>query len=209
MNSSNSKMIRVTSRGFVTTSRGRVIAPIMSPYRETYDRIWNMITADRADVEEKLPNGEFIKLNTQNFDKVNFVTKETKAPVPNKVNTVTEKSKTWDAPEVQEVPKEVEVKEVETSVESTTEEADSNNEQVEETPVDTKVEEEKVQRPLTPSEIRRNRKNKNKKNGFNQPEENSNNVVDSTDVQTEETPTEEGDTKSNDADLAVDIETVE
>ena len=74
----DTKMIRVTSRGFVMTNRGRVMSPIMSPYRETISRIWTMITADRADVEEKLPDGSFIKLNAQNFDKDNFVSKETK-----------------------------------------------------------------------------------------------------------------------------------
>ena len=74
----DTKMVRVVSRGFVTTSRGRVIAPIMSPYRESVSRIWSMITVDRADVEEKLPDGTFLKLTPQNFDKDNFVSKEKK-----------------------------------------------------------------------------------------------------------------------------------
>ena len=74
----DTKMIRVTSRGYVTTSRGRVISPIMSPYRESISRIWSMITTDRADVEEKLPDGSFVKLTAQNFDKDNFVSEEVK-----------------------------------------------------------------------------------------------------------------------------------
>lgn len=74
----DTKMIRIVSRGYVMTSRGRVITPIMSPYRESISRIWSMITTDRADVEEKLPDGTFLKLDAQNFDKDNFVSKEKK-----------------------------------------------------------------------------------------------------------------------------------
>lgn len=78
----DTKMVRVTSRGMVTTSRGRVMSPIMSPYRETVDRIWGMITVDRADVEEQLPDKTFVKLTVQNFDKDNYVSK--KAVIVNK-----------------------------------------------------------------------------------------------------------------------------
>ena len=67
----STKMIKVTSRGYVMTSRGRVLAPIRTPYRESVSKIWSMITTDRADVWEKLPNGEFIKLTPLNFDKDN------------------------------------------------------------------------------------------------------------------------------------------
>ena len=74
----DTKMIRVPSRGYVTTSRGQVIAPIMSPYRESISCIWSMITVDRATVEEQLPDGTFLKLDVQNFDKDNFVSKEKK-----------------------------------------------------------------------------------------------------------------------------------
>ena len=74
----DTKMIRVPSRGYVTTSRGQVIAPIMSPYRESISCIWSMITIDRATVEEQLPDGSFLKLDVQNFDKDNFVSKEKK-----------------------------------------------------------------------------------------------------------------------------------
>ena len=74
----DTKMIRITSRGFVNTNRGQVMTPIMSPYRESINQIWNMITADRADVEEKLPDGSFVKLTVDNFDTDNFVSKEIK-----------------------------------------------------------------------------------------------------------------------------------
>lgn len=67
----DTKMIKVTSRGYVMTSRGRCLAPIRTPYRENISKIWSMITSDRADVWEKLPNGDFIKLTPQNFDKDN------------------------------------------------------------------------------------------------------------------------------------------
>lgn len=83
----DSKMIRITSRGMVTTSRGRVITPILCPYRESISRIWSMLTVDRADIEEKLPDGTFVKLTAQNFDKENFVSKEVKhTTVKPKVN---------------------------------------------------------------------------------------------------------------------------
>ena len=71
MATKSTKMIKVTSRGYVMTSRGRVLAPIRTPYRESISKIWSMITVDRADVWEKLPNGEFVKLTPLNFDKDN------------------------------------------------------------------------------------------------------------------------------------------
>ena len=204
MNRSDSKMIRITSRGFVTTSRGRVISPIMSPYRETLDRIWNMITADRADVEEKLPDGNFIKLTTQNFDKNNFVSKEPVAPVPNKPVEKEDTEKTWETPEIKDVPK----NDVETPVESTEPVNEPDGSPVEETSVDTKNEEEKNKRPLTPNEIRKNRKNKNKKKGFNQSEENyKNDEPDGSPVK--EASDKEEEKKTDDAAIAVDVENVE
>lgn len=77
------KMIRVVSRGIVSTSRGRVMSPIMYPYKETIDRIWNMITKDRADIDEQLPDGSFVRLTVQNYDKDNTIKNDvaTKTPV--------------------------------------------------------------------------------------------------------------------------------
>lgn len=75
-----SKMITVTSRGYVRTSRGRVFAPIPSPYREETSVIFQMIAKDDAKVVEHLPNGQKIELNVQNFDRDNSI-----APKPVKV----------------------------------------------------------------------------------------------------------------------------
>lgn len=91
----SSKMITVQSRGYITTSRGRFMAPIRTPYLETTDRIWSMITQDRADVWERLSNGKDIQLNAQNFDQDNNAPVEekkvdTKAAEP--VTPVTQES---------------------------------------------------------------------------------------------------------------------
>lgn len=72
----SSKMITVRSRGNVTTSRGRFMAPIRTPYLESTDRIWSMITQDRADVWERLSNGTDVQLNAQNFDQDNNAPKK-------------------------------------------------------------------------------------------------------------------------------------
>lgn len=69
------KMIKVTSRGMVTTSRGKVHGPINYPYRESVDKIWNMLTVEGATVFEQLLDKSFIKLDTQNFDKNNNIPK--------------------------------------------------------------------------------------------------------------------------------------
>ena len=61
------KMITVESRGFVMTSRGKVMTPIRTPYRENVDRIWSMLTQDRATVMEHIGNKR-IPLNVLNFD---------------------------------------------------------------------------------------------------------------------------------------------
>lgn len=74
------KMITVESRGYVMTSRGRVMTPIRTPYRENVDRIWTMITQDRATVMEHL-NGNKIPLTALNFDADNSV-KEKKNVAP-------------------------------------------------------------------------------------------------------------------------------
>ena len=82
----DTKMIRVVSRGFVNTSRGRVISPIITPYKESINRIWSMLTVDRADVEERLPDGSFIKLNIQNYDRDNTIDTDVATGVPSKTN---------------------------------------------------------------------------------------------------------------------------
>lgn len=67
----SSKMIKITSRGYVTTSRGRAFAPITRPYREDVGIIFSMLTRDRATVVEVLSDKSEVKLNLQNFDKIN------------------------------------------------------------------------------------------------------------------------------------------
>lgn len=71
LNSYNSKMILITSRGMVHTSRGIFRAPTRTPYREYLERIWSIITEDRADVYEVLKDGTKVKLTPQNFDQDN------------------------------------------------------------------------------------------------------------------------------------------
>ena len=65
------KMIVVKSRGYVTTSRGIVFAPISRPYKETPEKILRMISVERADVWEILSTGDEVKLTTSNYDKNN------------------------------------------------------------------------------------------------------------------------------------------
>ena len=64
------KMIKVASRGYVTTSRGRALGPITRPYREAVSMIFNMISKERATVIEVV-DGREVELNLQNFDKDN------------------------------------------------------------------------------------------------------------------------------------------
>lgn len=78
----DTKMIRIVSRGYVSTSRGRIMSPVMSPYRESINRIWSMLTVDRADIDEKLPDGSFIRLNIQNYDRDNTIKEEVATNVP-------------------------------------------------------------------------------------------------------------------------------
>ena len=136
----DTKMIRVTSRGYVTTSRGRVISPIMSPYRESISRIWSMITTDRADVEEKLPDGSFVKLTAQNFDKDNFVSEEVKQVEKPELKDPVETFKNTDG-------------------ENKAPEEDSNKQEQVETP---------VQNNNQNNDPRYNKKNKNKNRNNNQ-----------------------------------------
>ena len=72
------KKIKVTSRGMVITSRGRVRTPI-GPYIENVRNILAMITRNNATVVEVLPDGKEVTLTIQNFDKDN-----SKAPVEEK-----------------------------------------------------------------------------------------------------------------------------
>ena len=64
------KKIKVTSRGMVITSRGRVRTPI-GPYIENVRNILAMITRNNATVVEILPDGKEVTLTIQNFDKDN------------------------------------------------------------------------------------------------------------------------------------------
>lgn len=75
MSKVSTKMIKVTSRGIVTTSRGKVSGPINFPYRESVDKIWNMLTMENATVYEQLLDRSFIKLDIQNFDENNNISK--------------------------------------------------------------------------------------------------------------------------------------
>ena len=50
----SSKMIKVTSRGYVTTSRGHAFAPITRRYREDVGVIFSMLTRDRVTLVEVL-----------------------------------------------------------------------------------------------------------------------------------------------------------
>ena len=156
----DTKMIRVTSRGFVTTSRGRVISPILSPYRESVSRIWSMLTVDRADIEEKLPDGTFLKLNAQNFDKDNYVKKEVKVetapieepsrPIETFKNTDLEKPEE-KAEEAKPVVVEETHNEVETEVETPVDETPVENE-TQETPEETKETTEETKEDEAPTD---------------------------------------------------------
>ena len=86
------KMIKVTSRGYVNTSRGKAFAPINRPYRENVDTIFRMLTVDRATIYEVLPNKELLKLTVHNFDKENSpMPKNMGVEAPKKEEPVVEK----------------------------------------------------------------------------------------------------------------------
>ena len=75
-------MIKITSRGYVITDRGRVPTPIMTPYRESIDTIFKMLSQQPSPtIIEVLPNGRLIPLNTSNFDKDNELIKPDISPV--------------------------------------------------------------------------------------------------------------------------------
>ena len=188
----DTKMIRVTSRGYVTTSRGRVISPIMSPYRESISRIWSMITTDRADVEEKLPDGSFVKLTAQNFDKDNFVSEEVKQVEKPELKDPVETFKNTDgenkAPEEKKEENTNKQEQVETPVQNNAE-SGNNSDEVDEEPAKDKNTEapvegenkapeedsnkqEQVETPVQNNnqnnDPRYNKKNKNKNRNNNQ-----------------------------------------
>lgn len=84
MNTNKTKLIKVTSRGLVMTSRGICRSPL-GQYREKVENILVMITKNKATVVEVLPDGKEIPLTIQNFDKdntgVEVVTETIKVPV--------------------------------------------------------------------------------------------------------------------------------
>ena len=90
------KKIKVTSRGMVITSRGRVRTPI-GPYIENVRNILAMITRNNATVVEVLPNGKEVTLTIQNFDKDN-----SKAPAEENVPVQGEEKK--EAPAEEKTP---------------------------------------------------------------------------------------------------------
>ena len=65
------KYIKVLSRGYVTTNRGRAFTPITRAFKESTQNIFTMITKEKATVVEVLSNGKEIQLTPQNFDKDN------------------------------------------------------------------------------------------------------------------------------------------
>lgn len=70
------KRIKITSRGFVNTSRGRCRTPITTPYRESINVILTMLSRDNATIVEVLDNGDEVILNEFNFNQDN-----SKAPI--------------------------------------------------------------------------------------------------------------------------------
>ena len=90
------KKIKVTSRGMVITSRGRVRTPI-GPYIENVRNILAMITRNNATVVEVLPDGKEVTLTIQNFDKDN-----SKAPAEENIPAQGEEKK--EAPAEEKTP---------------------------------------------------------------------------------------------------------
>ena len=90
------KKIKVTSRGMVITSRGRVRTPI-GPYIENVRNILAMITRNNATVVEILPDGKEVTLTIQNFDKDN-----SKAPAEENIPAQGEEKK--EAPAEEKTP---------------------------------------------------------------------------------------------------------
>ena len=81
MAKNQTKKIKIVSRGFVITSRGRCRTPIMTPYLEKIDNILLMLTRDNAKIVEVLPDNTEIELNIYNFNKDNTVKPVKEEPV--------------------------------------------------------------------------------------------------------------------------------
>ena len=90
------KKIKVTSRGMVITSRGRVRTPI-GPYIENVRNILAMITRNNATVVEILPDGTEATLTIQNFDKDN-------SKVPAEENIPAQEEEKKEAPAEEKTP---------------------------------------------------------------------------------------------------------
>ena len=72
----NTKMIRILSRGIVTTSRGRVVGPVLNSYRENVQSIFNMLSQQPTPtIVEILKNGREVPLTLTNYDKDNELVK--------------------------------------------------------------------------------------------------------------------------------------
>ena len=71
VNKPQTKKIKITSKGFVTTSRGRCRTPITNAYMENTDVILSMLTRDKAKVVEVLPTGGEVELTIYNFSQNN------------------------------------------------------------------------------------------------------------------------------------------
>lgn len=99
MNKNNTKMIKVLTGG-VLPVKPFLYGPVLTPYPETYDRIFTMVTAN-VQVVEVLQNGEEVKLSTSNFDSDNEKT-------PKKNTKVEKETKEPVAPKIQDAPVEVE-----------------------------------------------------------------------------------------------------
>lgn len=75
------KLIIVTTRANILTSRGYCIGPILYPFYEETSQILGMISKG-ADVFEVLSDGKQIKLTNGNFDKDNSVEGTVKTTSP-------------------------------------------------------------------------------------------------------------------------------
>ena len=116
------KKIKVTSRGMVITSRGRVRTPI-GPYIENVRNILAMITRNNATVVEVLPDGKEVTLTIQNFDKDN-----SNAPAEENVPVQGEEKK--EAPAEENIPAQGEEKKEAPAEEKTPVQEPTNNRQL-------------------------------------------------------------------------------
>lgn len=76
MKNTDTKLIRIPSRGRVLSSRGYVTTPITRPYRETLENILKMLSSSpKPKILEVLPNGRTVELTVLNFDQDNTLVK--------------------------------------------------------------------------------------------------------------------------------------